>query len=594
MARELLEGSLWCNWVTLRAIGLTVRQLAATRSTQGFSIEWFGRRRNARKANHSMPAEDPLRIRTLFSDSLRSLLATVGQDTDATTDAATDAISLARRVLQLGGPDGRHVDELRKVTGLQKPEFAALLREIAAFVRFDEKPLSLRKDAEERNARLAMLRTLSWFETMRTHNAMTSAPSAGPARADRIEAFRLVSALELMMRELLRRSHDEEVAVRTWLEQTLPREAAEALKRSPNDPIDGLFLKDLVRLFLEARAWRRLEPLYRPSPLLRLLVEQRSTAESFLDDLRRIRNDVAHFKHLTAVQHALLEHYHDELSAPVREAHARGETSVDPAQFDARSALITQADVRRMEEEALADRRERRLTGRIARAGLALAALSLAALAMLLWPKLRLAMDADIEVMDALQKAPELHGLLAVQACEQGRTSALARLAAAPGAATVFAGKDASNLHAAILRLASRGMAGGAPLTSCVETFAKMGWDANRLGDSLGQLPGLTDGQGPSANGFQRFLKAHEGTLMPGRFAPASELRCPILMLAVWARDVPLVMALRTTGAKTEQPCVLDAFYGDGTHSVLFSSAMEEARRSGDAATLSALQAPVR
>lgn len=282
------------------------------------------------------------------------------------------------------------------------------------------------------------------------------------------------------------------------------------------------------------------------------------------------------------------------LPAPVREAHARGDTPVDPARFDAQSALMTQADVRRMEEEALADRRELRRTGRIARTGLALAVLSLAVLAVLLWPKLRLAMDPDLEFMDALQEAPEHHGLLAVQACEQGRHSALARLVAAPGAATALAGEDATNLHASIQRLASRGLADGARLPSCVATFATMGWDANRLGDVLGQLPGLADGKGPSAPGYQQFLKAHEGSLMPGRFAPASELRCPVLVLAVWARDVPLVSALRTAGAKTGQSCLLDAFYGDGTHATPFSSALEEARRGGDAATLAALQAPAR
>lgn len=509
-------------------------------------------------------------VRDLFTRSLQALLAAL--DTRPPGPGTAEA---AQAVLTAAAGPGQ--TRVRAALKLDKPEARRLLDEIAVFLQHDAAA------GGSRNAELAMLRVLSWFETARAKGSTVAAPAAGLAQADRGDAYRLVSTLELVMRELLRHLHPGEAAIRARLEQALPAEARDALKRSPNDPVAGLFLKDLVRLYLDAQEWARLEPLYRPSPLLRLLREQRATAEQFLEDVRRIRNDVAHVKQLSAVQHALLVHYHEELVAPVRDAHRAGATPVDPSRYDPPAGQVPEAELKAMEQRiALEVRQEGRRALRVASAGLVVSALLVLVSAPVWWPALRLAVDPDRAFLDTLEADPRQLGSLAVQACELNRPEGLRRLAAQPGAAQALAGADAPALQARMLMLALRQPAQAA---ACMPTMARMGWNADAVsGSTVARLFG--DRPPP---GFARFAADHPQGLVPGRSVPPTELRCPPLVLAVWLQDAALVKALRQAGAKAETACVIDAVWIDGREDRASTSARDEARRSGDAALVAAV-----
>lgn len=514
-----------------------------------------------------MPSMD---VRELFRQSLRALLAAL-----QAPDPGPGAADAARAVLAVAGGPGQA--RVRALLKLDKAETRRLLDEVGLFLQHDTVA------GGARNAELAMLRVLSWFETSRSNQSSVAAPSAGVAEAGRVQAYLLVSTLELMMRDLLRHLHPSEGDIRARLEQALPAEARDALRRSPNDPVAGLFLKDLVRLYLDAQEWVRLEPLYRPSPLLRLLSEQRATAERFLEDVRRIRNDVAHVKQLSAVQHALLVYYHEELVAPVRDAYQAGATPVDPSRYASPAGQVPDTELKDMEQRiALEVRQEGRRAQRIAIAGLLVSALLVLVSAPVWWPALRLAADPDRAFLDTLEDDPRQLGSLAVQACELNRPDALRHLAAQPGAAQALAGDDAPALQARMLMLMLRQPAQAA---ACMPTMARMSWNADAVsGSTVARLFG--DRLSP---GFERFAADHPQGLVPGRNVPPGVLRCPPLVLAVWLQDAALVQALRRAGAKAETACVIDAVWTDGRQDRASTSALAEAQRSGDSALVVAL-----
>lgn len=123
-------------------------------------------------------------------------------------------------------------------------------------------------------------------------------------------------------------------------------------------------------------------------------------------------------------------------------------------------------------------------------------------------------------------------------------------------------------------------------LMPCVPFFAAMGWDANVVG---GNTVGSVWGETEPPEGYRGHLQAHADGLAPGRVETAPELRCPVLMFAVWHADVALVGALLAAGARAEAPCVVDAIWRDGRQDGTFSSALDEARRMAKPELLRAL-----
>ena len=101
----------------------------------------------------------------------------------------------------------------------------------------------------------------------------------------------------------------------------------------PGDILSGLTFSELAGLFVNKEEFARYETLYEDTPFLTLLKQRRKTIQSFLDDVRRIRNALAHNKRITNTQLSLLDLYYEEVVAPVQTAHDEGETKVDPAGY---------------------------------------------------------------------------------------------------------------------------------------------------------------------------------------------------------------------------------------------------------------------
>ena len=66
---------------------------------------------------------------------------------------------------------------------------------------------------------------------------------------------------------------------------------------------------------------------------MNLLNERRKTAQSYLEDIRRVRNTLAHNKRVSDIQLSLLDLYYDQLISPVQTGFANGTTQVNPGSY---------------------------------------------------------------------------------------------------------------------------------------------------------------------------------------------------------------------------------------------------------------------
>ena len=412
-------------------------------------------------------------------------------------------------------------------------------------------------DADGRNARLAALRALSWFETARGRGSRVALPAAPDATDRYLDAFRMLLALELVMRNLLQERHPDPAALQRRLQELLPSEFHEAVRRGAGDPLEGLFLKHLILVFVHPDEWASIGRFFESTEFLALLDDKRETAAHFLEDIRRLRNTVAHLKRMSVLQVQLLEAYYDEIISPIRHAFAVHRTQVDPARYEASDAGAIRHYIDTVQTEIAAQARR---TRRWIVATVAVSALGLAIAVVTALPAIRAWWDPDAAYVDAAERQPDLLGAIAVQACEQARPQAVARLAAQPRADRAFAGSDGRLLHWKVMTLA---VEDPARLIACLPALRAMRWNPDEVvGNPVSSFFAPATGV-ERPPGYASFLQQHA----------AGELRVAPLMIAVWQQNIPFVEALRRSGAQVQTAALVD--------DRPFTTALDEARRIG-------------
>ncbi|MEZ6008583.1 MAG: STY4199 family HEPN domain-containing protein [Planctomycetota bacterium] len=224
---------------------------------------------------------------------------------------------------------------LAGAVGLSEAELAAF----EAAGRDVERTLARRAEsdapADERNAVLALVRELSWLETIEGQLGVTLVDVDLGTAMNVDVGHKQVRALELIVRSLVTESYGDQDALLARLRAAMNEKvvAGWQAKADPGDILSGLTFSELASLFVDKDEFTRYETLYEDTPFLTLLKQRRRTIQSFLDDVRRIRNVLAHNKRVTPTQLTLLDLYYEEIVGPVQTAHDQGETRVDPGTY---------------------------------------------------------------------------------------------------------------------------------------------------------------------------------------------------------------------------------------------------------------------
>ena len=198
--------------------------------------------------------------------------------------------------------------------------------------------------AGDKDATLAHLRFLSWADALGARLGVAFVPDELEVRHTLDDAHKQVRAVELVLRSLVAERYGDEAQVLAGLDAALTARALEACRKQadPDDLLSGLSFGQLASLIVNKREFGRYEPLYEDADVLTLLRHKRKTLRAFLDDVRRVRNRLAHNKRLSGLDIELMDHYYAEIVEPIDAAHRQGKTSVDPSAFlDASSETLS-------------------------------------------------------------------------------------------------------------------------------------------------------------------------------------------------------------------------------------------------------------
>lgn len=189
--------------------------------------------------------------------------------------------------------------------------------------------------SDGKSTKIDSLRILNWIPTLsksiptlnsKSHNANKSIGDMG---------IKQVRATELVIRSLVTEKHLDQESLKAHILRVLnfDNKRIKSLERkaAANDIISGTDFSELIRILTSEFSFQdNYNPIFEKTPFLQYLQDKRKTLDLFLDDIRRIRNDIAHLRPLTDVQIELLSIYYEEIMTPIEEAHKAGNVHVNP------------------------------------------------------------------------------------------------------------------------------------------------------------------------------------------------------------------------------------------------------------------------
>jgi methyl-accepting chemotaxis protein len=188
---------------------------------------------------------------------------------------------------------------------------------------------------ESRNAAIAVLRLLGWLETFSQGDPSFAFDAGLPQQGQDEIGRKQVRALELILRSLITERYENQAQLTARLKELLSEKAVQQFMACADrdDILSGTTFSELSSLFVNTDEFPGYEGYYKETPFLSLMKEKRVTIRNYLDDIRRVRNVLAHNKRVTPTQVSLLNAYYEELVEPLQEAFDQGRTKVNPETY---------------------------------------------------------------------------------------------------------------------------------------------------------------------------------------------------------------------------------------------------------------------
>jgi methyl-accepting chemotaxis protein len=267
---------------------------------------------------------DTTQLFEFVSRSFRDLVATLLTDEPVPTDFQSVLDQFKTRKSDLGRK------EIAQRVGLNVEELGEFERNLSELAKRNKQGLT-----GHANDSIACLRLLSWMETIEGRQTEYQLEAdVDPAVSEDLSR-KQVRALELVIRSLVGERHGDQAALANHLrdifgERTVDRWAKVA---DAEDLLSGTTFSELASIFVNKDEFTHHQKLYEDADVANLLAERRKTIQTFLEDIRRVRNTLAHNKKVSPIQLSLLDLYYDQLISPVQAGFSNGQTQVNPKSY---------------------------------------------------------------------------------------------------------------------------------------------------------------------------------------------------------------------------------------------------------------------
>jgi len=186
------------------------------------------------------------------------------------------------------------------------------------------------------NQLIAAMRFVTTLEHLRLQQPLLTYNTelAHGSEIQQQQAHKQVRAIELMMKGLIQQAWPDQVRLNNHLKTLFNADRVRRwLKLGDiNDVLSGMMFSELAQLLVDKKEFSRYyASLFSDPAMLTLLVEPRITLQTFLDDIRQIRNSITVQRALSSAQILLLDRYYTQITRPVQRAFEEGRTRINPA-----------------------------------------------------------------------------------------------------------------------------------------------------------------------------------------------------------------------------------------------------------------------
>ena len=186
------------------------------------------------------------------------------------------------------------------------------------------------------NQLIAATRFVTALEHLRLQQPLlTYSTEMGPSDELRQQqAQKQVRTLELMIKGLIMQAWPDPTRLNNHLKTLFNADRVRGWLQQGerNDALGGMMFSELALMLVDKKEYSRsYSALFSDPTLLTLMVEPRKTLQTFLDDIRLIRNKIIAQQPLTSTQILLMDNYYAQIASPVQRAFNEGRTTVNPA-----------------------------------------------------------------------------------------------------------------------------------------------------------------------------------------------------------------------------------------------------------------------
>jgi len=183
--------------------------------------------------------------------------------------------------------------------------------------------------------KISFLRLASWLNTFHKTTGLNLKIDIDEINSQENKAIKQVRAIELVLRDLIYDHHGGNNQLVDKLNDFFKSHVVQKWIQSADETgvLSGTTFNELSALFLDKRLFEAYDDIFEHDKGLKYDKKKTSALRFFLDDIRLIRNSIAHNKKINPVQIELLNEYYNEITSKIDNGYKNGKTKVNPGVY---------------------------------------------------------------------------------------------------------------------------------------------------------------------------------------------------------------------------------------------------------------------
>jgi TolB-like protein len=200
---------------------------------------------------------------------------------------------------------------------------------------------------------ISSLRLIGWLETISKRTEHDFTVNVEKIISDENIAIKQVRALELLLRDIILTHSGGNDSLLAELNELFKSEIINKWLNNADETgvLSGTTFSELSSLFLDKRMFNHYDDLFKQENALKYDNDKIKSLRFFLEDIRIIRNSIAHNKKISNSQIELLNHYYAEIADIIAIGFKNGVTKVDATKYNNASQEELDSYVKNIKED---------------------------------------------------------------------------------------------------------------------------------------------------------------------------------------------------------------------------------------------------